>query len=229
MKRAVLFCCGWMLLSGCGDAPARNNPLMIKGDQYRDEGNPELAERFYRRFLEKKPGSRAGHLALATLCDEALNDPARALYHYNEYLRLAAEDDPERGAVRGYRELVRAKLRSELNALAAEGGLPAVQDEATQAELRRQAKQIEDLKQYILGQQRQIETLRAGRAVPERTAETPAAEELYTVRPGDTPGKIAQKFYGSAQKYRLIMEANQLRDAAGLRVGQVLKIPAETP
>ncbi len=233
-------------LTGCADSSPRNNPLMKKGDRYREEGNPELAERFYRRFLEKHPESPAGHLALATLCDESLGNPARALYHYNEYLRLAPEDDPERGTIMGYRELVRAKLRNELNALAAAGGLPRVTDEASAAEIRRLKDQVEMLKRYILAQQQRIAALseaRTGAAappVPPRNEESGGGNvaqpeerrsrgggQYYTVRAGDTPARIAQKFYGSSQKYRIIMEANQLRDATALRVGQVLRIPAE--
>lgn len=248
--------CLLLVLTGCADSSSRNDPLMKKGDSYREEGNPELAERFYRRFLEKHPENPAGHLALATLCDESLGNPARALYHYDEYLRLTPDDDPERGAVMGYRELVRAKLRNELNALAAAGGLPQVTDEASAAEIRRLKEQVEMLKRYILAQQQRIAALSEARpqtaaaaappasgAAPRREAVQNAAaplpasspeesrsgggERFYTVRAGDTPARIAQKFYGSSQKYRIIMEANRLRDATALRVGQVLRIPAE--
>lgn len=49
----------------------------------------------------------------------------------------------------------------------------------------------------------------------------------YTVKPGDTLGKIAQEFYGSASKYPKIFEANQpmLKDPDKIYPGQVLRIP----
>jgi nucleoid-associated protein YgaU len=48
----------------------------------------------------------------------------------------------------------------------------------------------------------------------------------YTVLKGDTLGKIAQKFYGDAQKYELIVKANpQLNDPKKLKVGAKIQIP----
>ena len=57
----------------------------------------------------------------------------------------------------------------------------------------------------------------------------PAAPEAktYTVQPGDTLSKIAKQFYGNANAYMKIFEANkdQLNDPNLIKVGQVLKIP----
>jgi nucleoid-associated protein YgaU len=56
----------------------------------------------------------------------------------------------------------------------------------------------------------------------------PAAEtKTYTVQPGDTLSKIAKQFYGNANSYMKIFEANkdQLSDPNKIQVGQVLKIP----
>ena len=52
--------------------------------------------------------------------------------------------------------------------------------------------------------------------------------KFYTVRSGDTLGKIAKSFYGDAGKYPLIFEANQpmLADPDKIYVGQNLRIPA---
>jgi nucleoid-associated protein YgaU len=58
-----------------------------------------------------------------------------------------------------------------------------------------------------------------------RAAETP---NFYTVKSGDTLGKIAQEQYGSASKYTVIFEANQpmLKDPDHIYPGQALRIPA---
>ena len=57
----------------------------------------------------------------------------------------------------------------------------------------------------------------------------PAAPEAktYTVQPGDTLSKIAKQFYGNANTYMKIFEANkdQLSDPNKIQIGQVLKIP----
>ena len=52
--------------------------------------------------------------------------------------------------------------------------------------------------------------------------------KLYTVKKGDSLSKIAKEYYGDAQKYPMIFEANKpmLKDANLIYPGQVLRIPA---
>jgi nucleoid-associated protein YgaU len=54
-----------------------------------------------------------------------------------------------------------------------------------------------------------------------------AVEESYTVKPGDTLSKIAKHFFGDANAYNEIFEANrdQLSDPDKIKPGQVLRIP----
>ena len=49
----------------------------------------------------------------------------------------------------------------------------------------------------------------------------------YTVVAGDSLSKIAKKFYGDANEWRAIFEANrdQIRDPDLIHPGQVLEIP----
>ena len=56
-----------------------------------------------------------------------------------------------------------------------------------------------------------------------------AASQFYTVKSGDTLSKIAKEFYGEANKYNQIFEANKpmLSDPDKIYPGQVLRIPAE--
>ena len=58
---------------------------------------------------------------------------------------------------------------------------------------------------------------------------SPAAGEatIYEVKPGDTLGAIAQRFYGKASLYPKIFEANRdiLNNPDLIKVGQKLKIP----
>ncbi len=55
----------------------------------------------------------------------------------------------------------------------------------------------------------------------------PVPAKVYEVVAGDTLSKIAKKFYGDANKYMKIFEANkdQLKDPDKIKVGQKLKIP----
>ncbi len=62
------------------------------------------------------------------------------------------------------------------------------------------------------------------------TTAAPAASTLqtYTVAKGDSLSKIARKFYGNANEWRVIFEANRERISNPdlIQIGQVLKIPA---
>lgn len=50
--------------------------------------------------------------------------------------------------------------------------------------------------------------------------------QSYTVQAGDTLSKISKHFYGDANKYARIAEANKLPDPDKIKVGQELIIPA---
>lgn len=52
--------------------------------------------------------------------------------------------------------------------------------------------------------------------------------QTYKVQPGDTLSKIAQRFYGNANDYNRIFEANRdkLQDPDKIQAGQTLTIPA---
>ena len=52
-------------------------------------------------------------------------------------------------------------------------------------------------------------------------------DQIYEVVAGDNLSKIAKKFYGDANQYKKIFEANkdQLADPDKIKVGQKLKIP----
>jgi nucleoid-associated protein YgaU len=54
-------------------------------------------------------------------------------------------------------------------------------------------------------------------------------QETYTVRPGDSLSAIAQRYYGDANAYMRIFEANRdkLKDPNMIRPGQQLVIPKE--
>ncbi len=61
----------------------------------------------------------------------------------------------------------------------------------------------------------------------EEASNTEASFKTYTVKSGDTLGKISKEMYGKASLYNKIFEANtpMLKDADHIYPGQVLKIP----
>lgn len=59
------------------------------------------------------------------------------------------------------------------------------------------------------------------------TSGTTQGGRTYTVKSGDTLSRIAKEFYGDAQAYPRIFDANrdQLSDPNKIQPGQILKIP----
>jgi nucleoid-associated protein YgaU len=50
--------------------------------------------------------------------------------------------------------------------------------------------------------------------------------QTYTVQPGDNLSKISKRYYGDANKYPVIAQANNLANPDMIKVGQELVIPA---
>jgi nucleoid-associated protein YgaU len=66
----------------------------------------------------------------------------------------------------------------------------------------------------------------AGQGGPAGGVSAPAGS--YTVQKGDTLSKISKQFYGDANAYRKIFDANrdQLKDPDKIQPGQILRIPS---
>ena len=65
---------------------------------------------------------------------------------------------------------------------------------------------------------------------PQAQAAQPQPQsQFYEVKPGDTLSKIAKQFYGDANRYSAIFEANQpmLKDPDEIYPGQTLRIPQQ--
>ncbi len=54
---------------------------------------------------------------------------------------------------------------------------------------------------------------------------TGGAEQPYTIASGDNLSKISKKFYGSANHYQKIAEANGIADPDKIQVGKQIKLP----
>jgi nucleoid-associated protein YgaU len=55
---------------------------------------------------------------------------------------------------------------------------------------------------------------------------TTGNEQSYTIASGDNLSKISKHFYGDANKYQKIAQANNIADANKIRAGQTITIPA---
>ena len=216
-----------LLAAGCGrKGDVLRHPLMIRAERCRAEGEPVLAMGFYKKLLQRRPDSPLLRLKIATLCDEVLNDPIGAIYHYNIYLNMVP-GSPDAPAVEGYRLMARAKLLRELKREALPKPPADTFDEqllqirALKKENQRINRSLQELAKQNRALQSYISSLRnyyeRGRTVREQHT-----EELYTVRSGDTLSGIAA---ARGVPLRSLMQANGLSGSSVLRAGQVLRIP----
>jgi nucleoid-associated protein YgaU len=56
--------------------------------------------------------------------------------------------------------------------------------------------------------------------------QTSGSTQSYTIQSGDNLSKISKHFYGDANKYEKIAQANGIADANKIRAGQAITIPA---
>jgi nucleoid-associated protein YgaU len=72
-----------------------------------------------------------------------------------------------------------------------------------------------------------------GKRLPVASQPSPAGrtdangKRYYTVKEGDCLGVISQKFYGTAKKWQMILDANNLDDERSLRAGMEIIIPPD--
>jgi nucleoid-associated protein YgaU len=56
-------------------------------------------------------------------------------------------------------------------------------------------------------------------------ATTGGAEQPYTIKSGDNLSKVSKLFYGNANKYAKIAEANGISNPDHIQVGQTIEVP----
>ena len=145
---AVIF-----LFCGCRKPADMRHPLMVKGTQYRDEGNHTLALQFYQNCWKKNPDSPQVILALAQLYDENLDDPLSAVYFYDLYLQ-APPPHSDLVLVKNSREL--AYRRMAKNFEKESSSLKELQ--AENAELKRQ---LTLMRRYVIQLQNRLKDKKA--------------------------------------------------------------------
>ena len=176
-----------------------------------------------RKFTAERPRHSAG----GAVAGIASGLPAVAPRLHLQVSGIADSLGGEREPVAGYRKLVRARLLRQLKAEDLPQ-LPPGEVDALRAEVARLRTVNLRLAERITAVQRE-QAQRARRETPGRggSAEDSPGGRRYRVQSGDTLGRIAVKFYGSAAKSEGIRRANRLPEGAVLRIGQELILPAE--
>jgi len=79
-----------ILLSSCKDYVGRekSHPFFIKAGACKSAGNYKEAVQYFEEFLNVCPRSPVTHYELASLYNDNLDDPYKAIYHFQRYLEL---------------------------------------------------------------------------------------------------------------------------------------------
>ncbi|HMP81151.1 MAG TPA: LysM peptidoglycan-binding domain-containing protein [Verrucomicrobiota bacterium] len=188
----------------------------------------------FQRALEVNPRSAAAHLELGMLLAKRESDPAAAIYHYQQYLRLRPGAD-NAGLVSQQIQVLKQDL--------AKNVLPP----ALTPELQRRYEQLADENQRL---KEEVEKWRAYYArtatsgpdtlphvAPDRTAQAtpsptptptpapqPTTQRTHKVQSGDTPSSIARKY---GVKLDALMAANPGLNPTRMQVGQTINVPVQ--
>ena len=237
-------------LSGCSSSDQsqldeEKEPHFVLGKGRVNAMDYQGAVDAFEQSLETNPHSTAAHFELGWLYDEKVPDPAAAIYHYGQYLKLRPNADNA--------EVIQQRISRCKQQLAADV-LPLPSAPAAQQQLENlagQNRQLQDevnkWRAYYASQLAAAKTNAPppGNAMvqpaPAQTAQTvsvpsvgasasrpasPAAiarPRTHTVAAGETAVGIARKY---GVKLSALEEANPDMNPARIRAGQVLNIPS---
>ena len=234
---AVLFA-----LTGCSpsdQSPAdeEKEPHFVLGQSRVNAMDYQGAIEAFEESLDANPHSAAAHYQLACLFDTRESDPAAAIYHYQQYLKL---DPAAQNA-----DVIRGRINTCKQQLAADV-LPLPSAPAMQEQLEKLAEQNRQL-------QAEVDKWRAFYASQPKTNSTPqnnsrpvanpnpvpptqafstqtanagrpgnSAPRTHAVAAGETEAAIARRF---GVKLGALQAANPGVNPNRLRVGQILNLP----
>jgi tetratricopeptide (TPR) repeat protein len=242
-------------LNGCTPAgQSQSNderePHFVLGKSRINAMDYQGAIQAFQEALEVNPHSAAAHFELGWLYDEKEPDPAAAIYHYEQYLKLCPNA--------GNAEVIKQRIESCKQELAADV-LPLPSTSAAQRQINQLIEENQQLRDevnkwraYYASQQalkNQVSTLPARTAVqplvnpispppaqntstparslaedhPVRMAMTAAASRTHTVVAGETAVRIARRYGVSLDA---LLAVNPGLEPRRMRVGQILNIPA---
>ena len=239
-----------LALNGCtpsdqGQSDEEKEPHFVLGKGRVNAMDYSGAVEAFEQSLEVNPHSAAAHFELGWLYDEKVPDPAAAIYHYGQYLKLSPNADNA--------EVIRQRIYRCKQQLAADvlplPSAPAAQQQLeTLAEQNRQLQdEVNKWRAYYAGQ---LAAVRTNTPVAGNTAAAPASNpspqnvpisqgsansdravapsattrpHTHTVVAGETAVGIARKY---GVKFSALEAANPDVNLTRIRAGQVLKIPS---
>lgn len=231
--------------SGQSASDEEKDPHFLAGRSRVSTMDYQGAIESFEKALEVNPRSAAAHFELGWLFAEKEPDPAAAIYHYEQYLKLRPNAD-NADVVRQHIQRLKQDLARAVMPLPS---TPGQQREADQlaAENRRLRDELEKWRAYYVGRAaappnpsggsvtaaKPAQVLAPAQTAPSSVAPSSAGAarpssasteaRTYKVQAGDTPSSIARKY---GVKLDALMAANPGLDPKRLRVGQTLNVPA---
>ncbi|MDF7799209.1 tetratricopeptide repeat protein [Pontiellaceae bacterium B1224] len=231
-----------IILTGCdkdtGSMEAReeNDPNVLSGQQYVEQGNYEAAIEEFKRAIELEPLMARPHLDLALIYQNNFSNPIHAIYHYDRYLEL--RPDSEKAEFINEQKLKVAQSLAntlinnspEVKKVVQERNTLIQQNNDLKRQLAASLKSKSTPAAPAPGPSGQTVTTTVPKSAAPSAQPVPAAgqkHQIYHVVGGDTLTKIAIKFYSDASKWDIIYEANKemMRGPGDLKVGQTIVIP----
>jgi N-acetylmuramoyl-L-alanine amidase len=240
---------GGCVPSGQSQWDEEKEPHFLEGKSRASTLDYKGAIESFEKALEANPRNAAAHFELACLDEQRESDPAAAIYHYDQYLRLRPRAENAE-IVRQHimackQELAKTvtlgpvteKVQRELEQLTEQNKRLVDQDKQLRDELdkwRTYAARLESLTNNSRGAPppprpipgsgtRTVGDTGGTPPQPGRTNVSSQGAHTYTVKSGDTPSAIA-RLYGV--KLEALLSANPSLDPRRMRVGQALVIPA---
>jgi LysM repeat protein len=250
LAAATLISVNGCLPSDSNSMDEEKEPHYVLGKSCLNAMDYDGAAEAFEESLEVNPRSAAAHFQLACLFDTKKSDPAAAIYHYQEYLRLDPKAD-NIGVVKQRIESCKIQLAANVVSLPSAPATQRQLEDLTEKNRQLQA-ELDKWHAYYNAQQA---ALRAGPAVAQnnfssssagnpapadtttlavnnsaratpteaRTQPAPAAKpRTHTVTAGETLASIARK---SGVSLAAIQAANPGINPKKMAIGQTVKLP----
>lgn len=250
----ILLCLG---MSGCysgGDSQVQEQrePHFLMGQKLARQMDYQGAIDAYEKALQVNPRSASAHFELALLCEDQAGDPAAAIYHYQQFLKLCSGFDNKIDAVEQHIVSCKVELAKSVASLAPLPPSAQTNMEKILLENRDLKTQLARWQEYYraghfqpstnvatedppansspVGAGRMTTNTGTGRIIqlpagspPGGRSSVPGTGRTHSVKTGETLVWIARKYGVSLNA---LQTANPGVEPKHLRVGAILNIPA---
>ena len=192
-----------LLSTGCKQdytGKEKTHPLFVKAGTAQASERYADAARLYEEFLLIAPKSAETHMKLASLYGDSLDEPLKAVYHYEKVILLRPEDDLNNNSIKEFitvaKKRLLEKLKEENRDIAAENAMKA-ELETTRKRLDNYILAYNQIKQKLYNARERI--LQADAIVKQYNRDKKKSSEAAAAvrKPAPAPGKKQEEIQGS--------------------------------